>query len=141
MTNRLDVAKVVRGTIRTILESILTPNTAFDLISDIRSRPKLSTPYIISIFGVNGVGKSTSLAKLSFYILQHNLRVMVVAGDTFRSGAVEQLKAHVRNLKSIEMDNGSGIELYEGGKMEPCISREYYANPILNHKVMGKTPA
>jgi signal recognition particle receptor subunit alpha len=50
--------------------------------------------------GVNGVGKSTSLAKVCYYLKQHNLSVMLAACDTFRSGAVEQLKVHSRCLEA-----------------------------------------
>jgi signal recognition particle receptor subunit alpha len=52
----------------------------------------------MAFVGVNGVGKSTNLAKVCFRLLQNQLRVLLVAGDTFRSGAIEQLRAHVRNL-------------------------------------------
>lgn len=44
--------------------------------------------------GVNGVGKSTSLAKVAYWLLQHGLSVTLAACDTFRSGAVEQLRTH-----------------------------------------------
>ena len=44
--------------------------------------------------GVNGVGKSTSLSKVCYYLLQQRFKVLIAACDTFRSGAVEQLKVH-----------------------------------------------
>ena len=73
-------------------------------------------PYAIAFVGVNGVGKSTNLSKVCFWLLQNNFRVLIAACDTFRSGAVEQLRVHVRNLGMIvgEKDK-SGIELYEKG--------------------------
>lgn len=67
------------------------------------------------MIGVNGVGKSTSLAKLCFHLLQHKHKVLIAACDTFRSGAVEQLKAHVRNLKGIKIPGGGEVDIYEGG--------------------------
>lgn len=60
--------------------------------------------------GVNGVGKSTSLSKLVYWTLQRGFRVLVVAGDTFRSGAVEQLSIHVNNLSKI-----GSVSLFERG--------------------------
>lgn len=49
--------------------------------------------------GVNGVGKSTSLAKVAYYLkTKGNLSVMMAACDNFRSGAVEQLQQHARCL-------------------------------------------
>ena len=51
-------------------------------------------PYVIVFVGVNGVGKSTSLSKVCYYLQQKKLNVLIAACDTFRSGAVEQLKTH-----------------------------------------------
>jgi fused signal recognition particle receptor len=46
---------------------------------------------VILVVGVNGVGKTTSIAKLAYYLKNKGKKVMLVAGDTFRSGAIEQL--------------------------------------------------
>jgi len=51
-------------------------------------------PYVITVMGINGIGKTTSLAKLAYYFKQHGCNPLLVAGDTFRSGAVEQLRVH-----------------------------------------------
>ena len=77
----------------------------------------------MTFVGVNGVGKSTNLSKVCFWLLQNGLRVLIAACDTFRSGAVEQLRVHVRNLGALgeEMISGEAdigkkkIELYERG--------------------------
>lgn len=49
-------------------------------------------PYIVLIVGVNGVGKTTSIAKLARWYMQQGDRVMLAAGDTFRAAAEDQLK-------------------------------------------------
>ena len=51
-----------------------------------------SGPTVLLVVGVNGVGKTTSIAKLAYRYLHMGKKVMLVAGDTFRAGAVEQLK-------------------------------------------------
>mgnify|MGYP005854967083 CR=1 FL=1 len=56
-------------------------------------------PYVTVVLGINGVGKSTSLAKLAYYFQSHQLYPLLVAGDTFRSGAVEQLNVHAKCLE------------------------------------------
>ncbi len=106
---------------------ILTPRTSTDLLLAIRTKLGTSsrsssalqrTPYIMAFVGVNGVGKSTSLSKVSFWLLQNHLRVLIAACDTFRSGAVEQLRVHVRNLGMLvraEEEEKGAIELYEKG--------------------------
>ncbi len=49
-------------------------------------------PTVILIAGVNGVGKTTSIGKLAHRFTQQGRRVLIAAGDTFRAGAIEQLK-------------------------------------------------
>ena len=48
-------------------------------------------PFIVLMVGINGAGKTTSIAKLAHYYQQHGKSVMLAAGDTFRAAAVEQL--------------------------------------------------
>lgn len=100
------------------LKRILTPTSSLDLLRAITSAIGAShpRPYVISIVGVNGVGKSTNLSKLAYFLLQNNFRVLVCAADTFRSGAVEQLRVHVRNLTELSRRENVGyIELFEKG--------------------------
>lgn len=51
-----------------------------------------ATPFVILIVGVNGAGKTTFIGKLSEYFRQQRKRVLVAAGDTFRAGAIDQLR-------------------------------------------------
>ncbi|KAE9380442.1 SRP54-domain-containing protein [Stipitochalara longipes BDJ] len=116
----------VQARIQTAMESslrkILTPTSSLDLLREIDAVTAPSAvslqkprPYVISIVGVNGVGKSTNLSKICFFLLQNKYKVLIVAGDTFRSGAVEQLAVHVRNLKDLTAREGGEVELYEKG--------------------------
>lgn len=61
--------------------------------------------------GVNGVGKSTSLAKICCWLLQSGLKVYIAACDTFRAGAIEQLRTHVERFKQ----GGHAVGFYEKG--------------------------
>ena len=56
------------------------------------SMPNPGEPYVIMIVGVNGVGKTTTIAKLGHWVRDQGKTVMFVAGDTFRVAAVEQLQ-------------------------------------------------
>ena len=116
----------VNGALSDSITRILTPSTSTDLLLAIRS--KLGSfnaanggkqiPYSMTFVGVNGVGKSTNLSKVCFWLLQNNLRVLIAACDTFRSGAVEQLRVHVRNLSMLAEQSSmgkAGVELYERG--------------------------
>jgi signal recognition particle receptor subunit alpha len=67
--------------------------------------------YSICFVGVNGVGKSTSLAKMACFLLQKGLKVYIAACDTFRAGAIEQLKVHVDRFKV----SGHSVGFFESG--------------------------
>lgn len=105
------------------LTKILTPTSSLDLLREIQAvtapnplNPLAAPrPYVLSIVGVNGVGKSTNLSKICYFLLQNKYRVLVAAGDTFRSGAVEQLRVHVRNLSELSAREGGSVELFERG--------------------------
>ncbi|KAK4229554.1 putative signal recognition particle receptor subunit alpha [Podospora fimiseda] len=104
------------------LTKMLTPTSSLDLLREIDSITSPSAtslrkprPYVMSIVGVNGVGKSTNLSKICFFLLQNKYKVLIAAGDTFRSGAVEQLAVHVRNLKELTAREGGQVELYQKG--------------------------
>ena len=66
-----------------------------------------ATKSIYLIVGVNGVGKTTLIAKLAHYYLSQGKQVSLIAGDTFRAGAVEQLQTWGSRL---------GIDVYTGGE-------------------------
>jgi len=55
-------------------------------------------PHVILIVGVNGVGKTTTIAKLAKQYIDQNKRVLLVAGDTFRAAAIDQLKVWADRL-------------------------------------------
>lgn len=68
---------------------------------------------------MNGVGKSTNLAKICFWLIENNMRVLIAACDTFRAGAVEQLRTHTKRLNALHPAERHGgktmVQLYEKG--------------------------
>lgn len=77
-------------------------------------------PTIILMVGVNGVGKTTTIAKLAHKYVSEGKKVMLIAGDTFRAGAVEQLEHWAKETNSLfygksETDPSSVI--YDGLKV------------------------
>ncbi|PWN54062.1 P-loop containing nucleoside triphosphate hydrolase protein [Violaceomyces palustris] len=132
----------VKKALEEAITRILTPKSSTDILLEIATKRQRSAaaaslalatsarekelaskpdPYSICFVGVNGVGKSTNLAKVCFWLLQNQKRVLIAACDTFRSGAVEQLRVHVRNLGQLRVegvaveDQKGMIELYERG--------------------------
>ena len=73
---------------------------------------------IILFTGINGVGKTTSLAKLANSLLQDNFKVKLVAGDTFRAAAIDQLTVWADKIKvpliKTTPDSDSGAIVFDG---------------------------
>ncbi|KAK9237517.1 SRP54-type protein [Lipomyces kononenkoae] len=115
--NWTSIEKTVRAAMEDALRKILTPSTSVDLLHEIQRVKSANPPrpYVISVVGVNGVGKSTNLSKIAFWLLQNDLKLLIAACDTFRSGAVEQLRVHAQNLKKLTEREGGEIELFEKG--------------------------
>ncbi|CAF2029243.1 unnamed protein product [Rotaria magnacalcarata] len=106
----------IRQAMRDTLVMILTPKRRIDILRDVVDAQKARRPYSITFCGVNGVGKSTNLAKVAYWLSGNNLRVLIAGCDTFRAGAIEQLKTHVNHLNNIFNEkNMQMIELYQRG--------------------------
>lgn len=99
-----DVPRKINDTLKSTLTEILT----FPKVDLIELANKKS-PLIITFFGINGAGKTTSIAKLSKYFQKHDKSVVLAACDTFRAAAIQQLEEHANNLgvKMIKHDYGS----------------------------------
>lgn len=113
------VANTVKATLTDALVQILSPKRRIDILRDSLEAKKSNRPYVMTFCGVNGVGKSTNLAKICFWLIENNFRVLIAACDTFRAGAVEQLRTHMRHLNALhppeKHGNQSMVQLYEKG--------------------------
>lgn len=66
------------------------------------------TPFVHMFIGVNGTGKTTTIAKMALLLKRANLRPLMVCADTFRAGAVEQLRLHAERIKVPCFEKGYG---------------------------------
>jgi fused signal recognition particle receptor len=87
------VDTLVLDALRHALQEVL--GEGLDLVSFIRSHEK---PVKILFTGVNGTGKTTSIAKVAQFLKQQGYSVVIASGDTFRAGAIEQLATHAERV-------------------------------------------
>ncbi|KAH7280799.1 hypothetical protein KP509_36G014900 [Ceratopteris richardii] len=99
MASLTRISTTVLKAMEEALTRILTPKRSIDILRDVHTAKEQGRPYVVVFCGVNGVGKSTNLAKVAYWLMQHNVSVMMAACDTFRSGAVEQLRTHANRLQ------------------------------------------
>lgn len=113
------IASTVKQTLNDALVQILSPKRRVDILRDCLEAKKHQRPYVMAFCGVNGVGKSTNLAKICFWLIENNFNVLIAACDTFRAGAVEQLRTHTRHLNALhpseKHDGREMVQLYEKG--------------------------
>jgi fused signal recognition particle receptor len=99
-----DLSKMLLEMSNPILLDIISPTRKINLIEEIIEKRKKSDslpskdPIVILFLGINGTGKTTSIAKLAYQFKKKKLRVILAASDTFRSGAQEQLKSHADTI-------------------------------------------
>jgi len=83
-------------------------------------------PFVVMIIGINGVGKTTTVGKLASQLKQQNLRIMLVAGDTFRAAAVEQLSiwGDRVGVPVVKQKSGSDPSAVAYDAIEAALSRD-----------------
>jgi len=91
------LSDIVIEELRSIILEILDANR-FDFDEFIAKRIKEKKPLNITFVGVNGTGKTTTIAKVASRLMKQGYSVVLAAGDTFRAGAIEQLEEHAKRL-------------------------------------------
>jgi fused signal recognition particle receptor len=96
-----------------ILESvleILTPEHPLDLLEFASKKKEKGEVTTILFVGVNGTGKTTTLAKIANLFKKNGFSVVIAAGDTFRAGSIEQLELHAERLGIRVIKQGYGSD-------------------------------
>ncbi|EUD64770.1 fused signal recognition particle receptor [Plasmodium inui San Antonio 1] len=105
----MNVKKTISTVLSETIQSILIPKESVDVLRAALEAKSIGKLYSIVFLGVNGVGKSTNLAKVCYYLkTKGNLKIMIAACDTFRAGAVEQLRTHANCLDVFLYEKGYG---------------------------------
>ncbi|TXT62715.1 MAG: Signal recognition particle 54 kDa protein [Promethearchaeota archaeon] len=89
----------LEDTLEEVITNILTPEQELNLLQEIEKKKQAEQlPYVMVFLGVNGTGKTTTMAKIAQYVKDHGYSVVAAASDTFRAGAIEQLSYHMDNV-------------------------------------------
>ena len=70
-----------------------------DFLKTIKDSLEVKSPFVIVFSGINGSGKTTTIAKVANYLKKNKLSVCLAAADTFRAAAIQQLEEHANKLK------------------------------------------
>ena len=104
-----EIEKFVKDSLISSISSLFDVAGKVDLFEKINEKKKTGQPFLILFVGINGTGKTTSLAKVAHMLQQAKYSVVVAAADTFRAGAIEQLREHTNrlNLKLVAQNYNS----------------------------------
>ncbi|OEC88884.1 MULTISPECIES: signal recognition particle-docking protein FtsY [Methanobacterium] len=94
---RSDVAEFTRDALKKAISEILGVETK-DLKEMADKARKSGEPLKIMFVGINGTGKTTTIAKVATYFINDGYTPVIAAADTFRAGAIEQISHHAENI-------------------------------------------
>lgn len=93
-----DVGALVREKLRMSILGIFNKAGTVDIVELITESKKKGEPFVVLFLGINGTGKTTTVAKFAYFLKQNGFSVVVAAGDTHRAGAIEQLTEHADRM-------------------------------------------
>ncbi|XRO75291.1 signal recognition particle-docking protein FtsY [Methanocaldococcus sp. 28A] len=91
------VEEITINAVKNAIKNILSQDK-IDIEEIIKKNKAKGKPTVIVFVGINGTGKTTTIAKLAYKLKQKGYSVVLAAGDTFRAGAIEQLEQHAKNV-------------------------------------------
>jgi fused signal recognition particle receptor len=103
---RGEVGSVALNSLRSSLRNALPPSP--DIVELVER--KAEKPYVVVFVGVNGTGKTTTIAKIACLLQERGLSCVLAASDTFRAGAIEQLEKHASKLGVKLIKHGRGAD-------------------------------
>ncbi|MDO8623266.1 MAG: signal recognition particle-docking protein FtsY [archaeon] len=108
---------------RTLIEPI-------NLIEKINER-NMENPYVIIFCGINGSGKTTTIAKIGNYLKKNNISCIFAAADTFRAASIEQLKKHGNRLGIEVISHDYGTDPASVGFDAIKYAKKHYIDCVL----------
>jgi fused signal recognition particle receptor len=88
----------VKVILQEVLLSLLQKAGQLDIFALIEKKKSIGEPAVLVFIGINGTGKTTSIAKLAHVLQKRGRSVILAASDTYRSGSIEQLEEHARRI-------------------------------------------
>jgi fused signal recognition particle receptor len=93
-----DRKKIVEENLRQVLLEVMLTNNKIDLLKKADEKRKKGEPFVLLFVGINGTGKTTTIAKVAQFLRDKGFSVVLAGSDTYRAGSIEQLEEHARRL-------------------------------------------
>jgi fused signal recognition particle receptor len=93
-----DRKKLIEENLRQVLLEVMLTNNKIELLKKVEEKREAGEPFVLLFVGINGTGKTTTIAKVAQYLRDKGYSVVFAASDTYRAGSIEQLEEHARRL-------------------------------------------
>jgi len=93
-----DRRKIVEKNLREVLLETMLTNNKIDFLEAVEEKRKKGEPFVIVFVGINGTGKTTTIAKIARFLNKKGYSVVLACSDTYRAGSIEQLEEHAKRL-------------------------------------------
>jgi len=94
-----DRTKIVDENLRQVLLDVMLTDKRIDLLALAEEKRKKVQPLTLMFVGINGTGKTTTVAKVAQFFQDKRYSVILAAADTYRAGSIEQLEEHAKRLR------------------------------------------
>jgi fused signal recognition particle receptor len=104
-----DRKKIVEDNLRQVLLEVMLTDRRTDFLQKAEEKRKKKEPYVLLFVGINGTGKTTTIAKVAQFFKDKGYSVVLAGSDTYRAGSIEQLEEHAKrlNLRMIKHQYGA----------------------------------
>ncbi len=93
-----DRKKIVKKNLQEVLLEVMQTDNKIDLLKAVEEKRKKGEPFVIVFVGINGTGKTTTIAKVARFLNNKGYSVVLACSDTYRAGSIEQLEEHAKRL-------------------------------------------
>ncbi len=91
-------SRLIHESLKASLESVMGGSGRMDLPELVAEAKARDEPFVVMFIGINGTGKTTTIAKVARLLMDRGFTVVLASADTYRAGAIEQLEEHGRRL-------------------------------------------
>jgi fused signal recognition particle receptor len=127
-----DASQVIEHKLQEIVAEIFARAGRLDIVEKIMAKKEAKRgPFVIVFLGINGTGKTTTVAKMGNLLRKSGISVVVAAGDTHRAGAIEQLTQHAERLSLKVIAQRYGADPSAVGRDAVDYARKHYIDAVL----------
>ena len=126
-----DASGEVRQALLDTLEQTFAKAGSPDVIAKIREKNAKGEPFVILFLGINGTGKTTTIAKFGSMLRKNGISVVAAAGDTHRPGAIEQLTEHADRISMKVVSQRYGADPAAVGRDGLLYAKSHHVDCLL----------